>query len=250
MPNTKFLYMDEKYAEPADPQRTRVTSLTGVLVPAAAQPTFRNRYYRLIAKTIADPPNTVSAMPVVHAASIFPQFGGDDTKRFEFVQGLVEIVTSLGFKIYRVGYLRTPETVRVFGDEKHTLGLCFQGLLAVLSSELEASQIWPVMEIDQTAKQDETFAGYIQRLDYFTTRLPAGAVSINNENLGEVHYVTKKSAHGTVADFAAYLRHVRYLAREGISLTPFKQRLAEIAAPLDGVTAYDKVIEMKFEQGK
>ena len=251
MPDTKFFYMDEKYAEQSGPPRTRITSLTGVLIPAAIQPTFRNRYYQLVTNTIADPPNTISEMPLVHAASMFPQFGADDSKRFEFVRGLVEIVTDLSLKIYRVGYFRTPEMVRVFGDdEKNTLGLCVLGLLGVLSGELQTSQIWPVMEIDQTAAQDAAFAGFIQRVDYLTTRLPPGTVSINNETLGELHYVTKKSAHGTVADFAAYLRHVRYLAHEGITLTPFKQRLAAIAEPLDSVTAYDEVIEMNFTEVK
>jgi hypothetical protein len=92
--------------------------------------------------------------------------------------------------------------------------------------------------------QDANFAGLIQRVDYLTTRLSVDSVSINNEKLGELHYVTKKSALGTIADFAAYLRYVHYLAGEGFDMTPFKQCLAEIAKPLDGVTKYDKTIEL------
>ena len=84
--DTKFLYMDEKYAEQSGPPRTRITSLTGVLIPATVQPVFRNRYYQLVTNTIADPPNAISEMPLIHAASMFPQFGKDDSKRFEFVR--------------------------------------------------------------------------------------------------------------------------------------------------------------------
>jgi hypothetical protein len=138
--------------------------------------------------------------------------------------------------------------VEVFGDEGSILGLCFQGLLDVLKTEMRTSQIWPVMEIDRSPKQDRAFAGTIRWLDHMTVRLP-GIVSIDNQNIGEVLYSTKQSAHGTVADFVAYLRHAAYLGRENlVPLTPFKQRLVEIAQPLDKVVGFEEIITMQFTQ--
>jgi hypothetical protein len=245
---TKFLFMDEKYAEQGGPVRSRVTSLSGVLVPASLHQVFRQRFYQIVVETMRDPEGIINELPEIHAANIFPQFGDDDGRRFDFIEGLVDLVVSLGIKIFRVGYVRSPQMVETFGDERSVLGLCFHGLLDVLKTEMQTSQIWPVMEIDRSAKQDSTFAGAIRRLDHMTQRLPR-SVSIDNQNLGEVLYSTKQSAHGTVADFVAYLRHAAYLDRENlIPLTQFKKRLVEISKPLDKVVGFEEVITMQFSQ--
>lgn len=246
MPEVKFLYMDEKYAEPKGPIASRVTSLTGVLVSPTAHTSFRQSYYELLVETMRDPPGTIHQLPQVHAAQMFPELGDDDARRFEFVERLVDLVVSSSFRIYRVGYVRTPQMAETFAPERTTLGLCFFGLLDVLGNELATSQIWPVMEFDGTAAQDLAFAGFVRGLDHYSVRIPA-SVSLDNQNIGEVLYSTKQSAYGAVADFASYLRHIAYLDREGlVPLTPFKQRMAEIARPLQHVVAYDQVITMKF----
>jgi hypothetical protein len=245
---TKFFFMDEKYAEPGGPVRSRVTSLSGVLVPASIHQVFRQRFYQIAVETMADPDGTINALPEIHAAKIFPEFGDDDGRRFDFVRKLVDLVVSLDIKIFRVGYVRSPQMVEMFGDETSILGLCFQSLLGVLKTEMQTSQIWPVMEIDRSPKQDRAFAGTIRWLDHMTVRLP-GIVSIDNQNIGEVLYSTKQSAHGTVADFVAYLRHAAFLDRENlIPLTPFKRRLVEISKPLDNVIGFEEIITMQFTE--
>jgi hypothetical protein len=55
----------------------------------------------------------------------------------------LDVVVSLDIKIFRVGYVRSPQMVETFGDEKSVLGQCFQGLLRVLKTEMQTSQIWP-----------------------------------------------------------------------------------------------------------
>jgi hypothetical protein len=238
--------MDEKYAEPNGPAKGRVTSLTGVLIPAIVYPAFRTRFYTLVTAVMSDPSGVINPLPIIHAANIFPHFGSDDERRFKFVNDLADILIELNLRIYRVGYLRSPKAVAMFADEKSFLGICFLGLISVLKPELNTTQIWPVMETDGSPLQDRTFAGMIQSTDYLTTRLSGASMTIDNENLGELLYATKRSPSGTAADFAAYLRHMVYLLREDLPLTPFKRRLAEIGARLDAVVAYDETIDMKF----
>jgi hypothetical protein len=241
--------MDEKYAEPNGPVKGRVSSLTGVLIPATVYPAFRTRFYTLVRAAMSDPPGIINPIPVIRAANIFPHFGSDDERRFKFANDLVDILIELDLKVYRFGYLRSPVTVATFADEKAFLGICFHGLLWTLKQELERTQIWPVMETDGSPVQDREFAGAVQTLDYLTARLPGVSMAINNENLGELLYATKRSPSGTAADFAAYLRHMAYLLRKGLPLTPFKQRLAEIGTRLDAVVAYDETIDIKPTNG-
>jgi hypothetical protein len=151
--------------QPGGPVRSRVTSLSGVLVPASIHQAFRQRFYQIVVETMRDPENTINALPEIHAANLFPQFGDDDTRRFDFVEKLVDLIVSLDIKIFRVGYVRSSQMVEMFGDEKTILGMCFYGLLGVLKAEMQASQIWPVMEIDRSTQQDRAFAGAIRWLE-------------------------------------------------------------------------------------
>ena len=71
-------------------------------------------------------------------------------------------------------------------------------------------------------------------------------LSLDNKNIGEVLFSTKNSAYGAAVDFAAYLLHLRHLREQGYKMTPFKERLADIAAPLDAIIGRNEVIEMQF----
>jgi hypothetical protein len=119
-------------------------------------------------------------------------------------------------------------------------------LLRALFYELKENQIWPVMETDRTTQQDQTFAGSVRNLDYFTVRINPVNMTIDNKNIGEVLFSTKNSAYGAAVDFAAYLLHLRYLRAHGLTMTPFKERLADIAAPLDNILERNEVIEMQI----
>lgn len=239
--------MDEKYADPQLPPAMRVTSLTGLLIAAENHATFRAQFYALISRVIRDPENTISPLTAIHAAEMFPEFGADDARRFEFVDGLVNIIATSGTKLFRVGYVWSPKMRDTFKTEKSVLGICFDGLLRVLAPELQDNQIWPVMETDRTSVQDQTFAGHVRNVDYFTVRLDdPSSMTIENKHLGEVLFSTKNSAYGCAVDFAAYLLHLRYLRANGQAMTPFKEKLTDIAAPLDNVLGRNEIIEMKI----
>lgn len=242
----KLLFMDEKYADPALPPAMRVTSLTGILVDPETHASFREQFYSLLNKIRSDPDNAISALTAIHAAELFPEYGNDDSRRIEFVEGLVDLMVANQIRIFRVGYVWSPKMKELFKTEKAVLGICFDGILRTLTNELKANQIWPVMETDRTSIQDQTFAGFIRNLDYYTTRLSAASMSLDNSNLGEVLFSTKNSTYGTCVDFAAYLLHLRFLKSQGLTLTPFKEQLAAIAAPLGEVTERNETIEMQI----
>ncbi|MET4219820.1 hypothetical protein ABIB00_005044 [Bradyrhizobium sp. LB14.3] len=243
---TNFLFMDEKFADEGVPLRARAISLTGILISADAHRAFKGRFYGLVHRTIGDEQHVISPMPVVHAMDLFP--GKDDDTRFRFLEGIVQIVADLGFRTYRVGYRPTQELLKIVGDKEGVLGLCFASMLHCLEGELAKSVIWPVMEIDRnSSKQDRSFAGLVQSVDYMTSRLGSASMSVHNDNLGELLYTTKKSAYGSLVDCIAYLLHLRFLRSIGHSLTPFKSRLADIASSLEPVISFDEVIEMKME---
>jgi len=238
--------MDEKYADPKLPAAMQITSLTGLLVTADNHAIFRAQFYGLLTKIMGDLENTISPLPVVHAADMFREFGSDDSKRYAFTEGLVDIIAATGAQIFRVGYVWSAKMRNTFKTEQAVLGICFGGLLRMLSEELAAHQIWPVMETDRTAMQDQTFAGSIRNVDYYTVRLDWVTMTLDNKNLGEVLFSTKNSAYGAAVDFAAYLLHLRHLRSHGLAMTPFKERLADIAAPLDASVRRNEVIEMQI----
>jgi hypothetical protein len=244
---TNFLFMDEKFADEGAPLGARATSLTGVLIPADTHRAFRGRFYGLVHQAIGDEQHVISPMPVVHAMDLFR--GKDDDTRFCFLDGLVQIAIDLGFRTYRVGYRPTPELLKILGGKEGVLlGLCFTSMLCCLKGELAKSVIWPVMEIDRNSlEQDRSFGGLVQNVDYMTSRLGPASMSVQNDNLGEVLYATKKSAYGSLVDCIAYLLHLRFLRSIGQPLTSFKSRLADIASRLEPVISFDEVIEMKME---
>ena len=172
-----------------------------------------------------------------------------DSERFFFLEGLVSLVNELEFKIYRIGYFNTVATVATFG-EKGFLSLCFFATLSVLKDELTSSQVWPVMETDRSSRQDQSFPGMIQSIDYMTERFPEYQFPeyepVHYANLGEVLYMTKRSAYGALVDCVAYLLHAQWLQSKGHNQTPYKDRLANIASNLGSAVAFDEVIRMNF----
>ena len=71
------------------------------------------------------------------------------------------------------------------------------------------------METDNLREQDRLFAGAIQNIDYLSIVIGNAIMSIKNENLGELHYSTKRSAYGTIADCVSYLLDAKFLRSLG-----------------------------------
>ena len=157
-----------------------------------------------------------------------------DEAHFAFLTGEVNLVTELEFKIYRIGYRTNPELIAMFQGEKGVVGLRFCRMLYCLERELISSELWPG-------------AGFIKNLDYLTARLGPTAMSLNNKNLGEVLYTTKRSAHDSVVDCIAYLLHLGFLRSIGHAQTTYKTKIAEISSGLTPAIAFDEVIELKRE---
>jgi hypothetical protein len=242
----KFLFMDEKYAAQGAPPKARVISLTGLLVPAAAHPEFRRQYYGLLTVALGATKTEIPAIPQIHAASLLPD--ATDDVRCAFLEGIVSVICQLGFRAYRVGYFKTNEMMNLVKSEKAVVSLCFSGMLGCITPELATSTVWPVMESDGSEMQDIAFAGSMQFVDYVTPLQGRDNVTLNNENLGEVLYTKKRSAHGAVVDCVAYLLHLRWLRSIGQIKTPYKERLADIAEGLAPVVAYDEVIRMRVHR--
>ena len=248
---TKFFYMDEHYADPMTHRpghgmlRRPAASLTGVTVPLDIHREFRQRYYHCVAEAVGQLDGALLALPIVHAAKLFP--GVEDAKKFAFLESIVSMVLEFKFTVYRVGYYETPEVMQMVGSRQGLVGLCFSSLLHCLTEELATNELWPVMETDRSNDQDRSFAGHIQAIDYFTALVGSANMSVDNSNLGEMLYSTKKSSYGSVADIVSYLLEARTTKLAGITLSDFKTRLAEIADALIPAVAFDEIIDLKSE---
>lgn len=249
---TKFLYMDEQYINPdtyrdgQTSRRKKCVSLTGVLIPTDIHGTFRSRFYKAVAKALGVTNKIIPAMPEIHASNLFPDHSND--VKYQFLEEIVKICADLNFRVFRVAYHETPQLIDMYKNSKRILGLCFTSLLFCLEEELAQNEIWPVMETDNSPSQDRIFGGLIQDIDYMSTVVGTKSISIDNGNLGELHYSTKRSAYGTVTDCISYLLDARSFVQSGGSIaSPFKQKLAEIAANLEPLIAFNEIIEMKFE---
>ncbi len=244
--------MDEQYVDRNTyrggqvPQRRQCVSLTGVLVPVGIHRAFRNRFYMAVATALNVNDNIIPIMPEIHASRLFPEHS--DEVKLQFLKELVAICADLKFRIYRVGYFETSQITEMCKDRKGILSLCFSGLLHCLEGELARNEIWPVMESDNSAQQDCVFAGTIQNIDYLTTVIGSAIMSVNNDNLGELHYSTKRSAYGTIADCVSYLLDASFLQSLGLIRSPFKAKVAEIAFGLKSTIAFDEIIELKIER--
>ena len=240
--DVKFLFMDEKYADQGAPRKAQVTSLTGLLVPADRHREFRDRFYGLVGTALGDADHVISKWPAgqIHACDLLP--GSTDQVRFSFLEGLVEVVSEFDFRIFRVGYYKTRENSSVPGGERFLVELCFHSFLYMLKDAFPETQVWPVVESDRTNRQDASFAGSMQRSDYMGSkpRVTPELMWMKDSNFGELFYMTKASGYGSVVDCVGYLLHAKWLHSRGFPLTPYKERLAEIATKLDTVE-FDEV---------
>lgn len=233
-----FLYMDEKYLDSQSSPEMQVTSLTGLLVPADVYPQLRDGLLRL-SPYFAGGASRFDA--VIHASNLFRDLPDDD--HFEFYRGLVSLVNELGCMIYRRGFNFVPEHELLRKHQNSLIGICFKSMLIAAQDLEDAVQIWPVMEIDHTNTQDDLFAGYVRWMDSATAYLESigegveelidDDYMVDNERLGDLHYVTKRSVAGMAADCLTYLLHFRWLKDRGFQLTSYKTELAEIASGLD-----------------
>ena len=245
-----FLFIDEKGPDTTAPRKERVVSLTGVLVPVNRHKEFRSRYYSLLREAMAEPEHVMGRPERVHAADLLPDCT-DDEVRFMFLEGLVDLVNDLNFRIIRAGYLATRKLLTSFGGEKGVVDLCFGNILYMLRNAIADVQVWPVIETDRSHRQDMNTAGMMQRADYWASdpSITRDGMWLKDSNFGEVFYMTKSSGYGSMVDCVGYLLHAKWRQSKGYELTPYKKRLAEIASKLSTID-FDEISTMTFRSPK
>lgn len=236
--------MDETYPDFSLPRKAWSVCLTGMIVPSDRHRDIRTLFYAAVANAVGRHPNVVPPVPEIHAAALLPD--ADDDTRVALLEDLADIIVMNNLGLYRVGYHRTRSMLDMFKTDGAILGIAFDGLLRLMPAELEASSVWPVMEIDRSSEaQDRAFAGTIQFTDHVEAHIGSHMLSRDHSNLGEVLYSTKRSIHGALVDCAAYLLNVRTLAALGLVSSDYKRRLATVADRLAPAIRYDEVITMR-----
>jgi hypothetical protein len=238
--------MDETYPDFTLPREAWLVCLTGMLVPADRHREIRARFYKAVADAVGRRPNTVPPQMEIHAAALLPH-ANDDT-RVAFLEKVAGIITEFDLSLYRIGYRRTRILLDMFKTDGAILGIAFGGMLGLMSTELETTPIWPVMETDRSNAQDQAFASVVQFADHVEAHLGPKTLSHDQANLGEVLYSTKRSIHGALVDCAAYLLNVRTRAAHGLVLSDYKRRLGAVADRLTPAIRFDEVITMRHEK--
>ena len=217
-PDVYFLFIDEKYGDANVPIGHQAVSITCMLVPAKRHKEFRAKYYDLVRDAIASPDERVinwMEQKHFHGASLLREF--TDEVRYAFLEGLVELVNELNFRIIRQGYNTTRKLYSNFGNEKGVFGLCFASILHILRTVIEDKQVWPVIEIDRSPSQDKHTAGMMQQADYVASYpfITQELMWLKDSNFGEVFYMTKSSGYGSVVDCVGYLLHAKWRQSKG-----------------------------------
>jgi lysophospholipase len=238
----RVLYMDEQYIDPKTHKnqshsRRSATIITSLLVDPSTTRDFKNKFYRLFRNTMQNNKEPIGYIPNFHASNMDRNTPDED--KIQFLLGVSMLVREYNFKIYRIGYYDAIKPTKII--PKPMLGLCFFSIIS--SIDTDKYQIWPVMESDGSSSQDSAFAGTIQFSDNLYSLYGPEMLSIDIENIGDVHYTTKKSPFGIAVDCISYILDAASLDPDSIS--PFKRRIAQIAKNLTPLIGYNKVIELK-----
>lgn len=251
---TSFLYMDELYSDrrtfknATANDRPEYVALTGLLVPNGTHAEFRKRFYDAVLTALDIEPNVIPQPPEIHGSNLFP--GRPDDVKYRFLEQIIRACLDLDMQVLRVGYFLNGDIRSAFKRDKNIVSLCFNGILSSIQGLLKSTEIWPVVESDHSPLQDQHFAGSIQFLDFVTSHLGKRSLTLDNNNLGEMLYCSKRSIYGSTVDLCSYLLDARFLDQSGFEITPFKRKLASIAASLGPMVIYDEIINLTFERSE
>jgi len=247
-----FLFLDECYSD-----ATKISSLTGLLVPLEDYPRLRTQFYDRILRALFPDQEIVLPglnLPELHASALLKDYqDADDEKRFVLFGQIVDLVIANQLEVYRVGYYKTKRIVDVFEpfSDSNLQGLCFHRLIFRLQERLANEIIIPVMDGFESSTV-EKFSSFVKSLDVIraTNLWKESDLSIkHSENiLGEVFYADSKFAIFTqVVDMVSYLRHVRDLSLKGKELAPFKCRLLAISERLSSGMTVEEVVRLQMQ---
>ncbi|HEU0078453.1 MAG TPA: hypothetical protein VFQ76_12425 [Longimicrobiaceae bacterium] len=242
-----FLFLDECQSDLVDRAGTHISSLTGLLVPAASYAELRTRFYGVLGWAVQPGPGVIDlSPPELHGRDLLR--GEDDERKLAVLSEMVDLVVDGGIRIYRVGYYITRQVKSVFAADPKLLGLCWNGVLVVLQPVLARQAVVPVMDMGDRDLV-RALSGQVRTMDVIRATGYGQTLSISHtENLlGEVFYAdSEHSVFTQTADLVSYLRHTNDMNREGRRLSPFRCRLLELAQALEPAVVHDQVVRLRF----
>lgn len=243
--------MDESISEPIDDKNTTISSLTGLLVPIHKYDDIRNDFYGLLEWSIKPKQNTINLhTPELHGREMLPD--EKDDKKFEMLEGVVNLVVSNNLEIYRGGYYITKPLRETFKGDENMVGTIWFGFLRSLASKLENEMIIPIMDgfdINMVRK----FSQLVKQLDVMRSIGQDNSLSVSHSKniLGEVFYAdSKHSIFTQVVDLVSWLRQLSDVSREGKKLTPYKQSLLPLSKNLEPAVIYDHIVATELNGKK
>lgn len=233
--------MDECY----DTKHSRIVSITGIVVPSIKYASIRDEFYDALDWAIKPRESYLNlSPPELHGSKLFPEISGDDEKRFNAFNGVVNLVVKHRLQIFRAGYYLTNDLKKIFkGHQPLMLSLCWFAITTICQPLFETEMLIPVMDgFDPNTVR--TLSAPVKTMDVMRVSGYENSLSIrNSENVGEVLYADSGySVLTQVVDMISYLRHVTDWSREGIPLTPFKERLATISACLEPCIVREEIV--------
>jgi hypothetical protein len=242
-----FLFLDECQSDALDATDTRISSLTGLLVPAENYKALRERFYSLNMWAIRTGHNEFNLNPPELHGSDFLR-SEDDSRKLKTFTELVDLVVNGGVDVYRIGYYVTGRLRSAFASDPKLIGLCWFSMVNKLQAVLEERAVVPVMDMGDDYLV-RCLSGQVRSMDILRA-VDCKNMSVNwTENLfGEVFYADSRfSALIQVADIVSYLRHTADMHREGRLLTTFRQKLLQIAEAIEPAIAFEEIIAFNYE---
>jgi hypothetical protein len=249
--NLKFLFMDESHHDPS-----RITTLTGLLIPSDVYPSIRDEFYDILITTLlpkSEKEIGLGQLPELHANELLNNFpDSSDEMRFRLLNKLVQLVASQNIHIYRYGVFMnkaSKQSIATYGPQ-FLISICWFNLIAMLESELAENMIIPVMD-GFDPKMVGSFAYAIKSLDSIRRFVDAKNLFLQHtENiLGEVFYADSQySIFIQLADIISYLRLTNDLVTRGTNLTEYKNSLHEISKQIPANLLHEATQEFNFEE--
>ncbi|HET8562504.1 MAG TPA: hypothetical protein VFM35_01400 [Candidatus Binatia bacterium] len=234
-----FLFMDDSYTPV-----TRVSSLTGVVVPVERYPVLRSGFYDRLIRFIKPAEGLIGEAPELHGTDLLR--GEDDQTKLTILTKIATLITEHQLRIYRIGYFINAVTGKLFPNDSRLQGICWHSLLSMMEPLLREEMIIPVMDglAPQTTR---LFSPVIKRLDEWRAAGLDHSVSLRYSHnvLGEVFYADSRySALTQVADIVAYLRNASDVVALGLDASDFKEKLAVISTSLNSCVVWEELISL------
>lgn len=234
-----FVFMDESYSP-----LTRISSLTGLVVPVEAYPSIRSDLYDSLKWAIQPESNIVDSSPELHGSN-FLRNKSDDFK-LEVFKNIVNVARKYRLRIYRVGYFITRDITACFANDNKLIGTCWFSLLSMMEPLLKTEMIIPVMDgLDSNVVR--YFSPMIKRSNEMMSAGPGESLSLHyiHNVLGEVFYADSKySVFTQVTDLVAYLRGASDLVALGKPLTTYKTQLSEISESIKDCIEWEELVSL------